>query len=540
MAYNYEYPYVDANQANADWLINEMKRLAEEWVKVQGEWNTEQEAFENLKKYINEYFDNLDVQDEINNKLEEMHQNGELAAIIIPTIIKSYIPVIVNSVDAMINTSVLYVLKSNGHVYQYTNNNWVDTMIVYGDNTLNAWEYMGIIQNNSDYNNFLPYTIYYQTGNYANVTHAPFDLIGNVSGFVLTYGVNNPATSSYTSSLQVYVSLQTGEFLASRRISSDTWNRVGDFYKSGMRYMGFSTISYDNMLPYTIYYQSSDYSNYPTKLKELIGERPGWVYTLGVNSNSNPSRYLQEYYDLYTGEKLAYRRTNTDVWNKVQMSEHGNTYATIVQYGNSILRGEVVASNSATTIAPYGSSPWSVIGEALNIKKGNNTFIYTGGTGLLEGPHDTNFYTQIINNTSINDNDVVLTHMWRGDMSYQIGDSSSSVNTLCGAVVDIINRLTDTQFVLVSIPPTMNYVNQSRENFYSYVWPNGNTIKELDTKMKELSKELHFIYVSWEDFNLTYKMPDFEVSDNIHLNNNKTYRLLGAFVGAQISKSLHF
>ena len=39
-------------------------------------------AFNNLQNYVNTYFNNLDVQEEINNKLNEMAENGELQSII--------------------------------------------------------------------------------------------------------------------------------------------------------------------------------------------------------------------------------------------------------------------------------------------------------------------------------------------------------------------------------------------------------------------------------------------------------------------------
>ena len=39
-------------------------------------------AFNNLKNYVDNYFDNLDVQEEINNKLNEMAEDGTLQEII--------------------------------------------------------------------------------------------------------------------------------------------------------------------------------------------------------------------------------------------------------------------------------------------------------------------------------------------------------------------------------------------------------------------------------------------------------------------------
>ena len=40
------------------------------------------DAFNELQSYVNTYFDNLDVQTEINNKLDQMAQDGTLADII--------------------------------------------------------------------------------------------------------------------------------------------------------------------------------------------------------------------------------------------------------------------------------------------------------------------------------------------------------------------------------------------------------------------------------------------------------------------------
>ena len=44
--------------------------------------NNNSEAFIELKEYVENYFDNLDIQEEVNNKLEEMAESGELQEII--------------------------------------------------------------------------------------------------------------------------------------------------------------------------------------------------------------------------------------------------------------------------------------------------------------------------------------------------------------------------------------------------------------------------------------------------------------------------
>lgn len=50
------------------------------------------EAFNELRDYVDEYFDNLDVQEEINNKLDDMAKDGSLMAIIAPYVDSKFEP----------------------------------------------------------------------------------------------------------------------------------------------------------------------------------------------------------------------------------------------------------------------------------------------------------------------------------------------------------------------------------------------------------------------------------------------------------------
>ena len=68
-------PYTDIHEMNLDWIIAKVKEYIEKT-------NVMEINFENLKKYVDNYFDNLDVQNEINNKLQEMYESGELSDII--------------------------------------------------------------------------------------------------------------------------------------------------------------------------------------------------------------------------------------------------------------------------------------------------------------------------------------------------------------------------------------------------------------------------------------------------------------------------
>lgn len=131
MAYNYEYPYVDPERYNSDWLINKVKELAEEWKKVTKDWETMQNSFQSLYDYVMDYFKNLDVQEEINVKIDSMLADGTLERIIAEIIGDRVSPEIVGSIDDMNDKTKVYVLSETGNFYQWDGEKWVDTGLSY-------------------------------------------------------------------------------------------------------------------------------------------------------------------------------------------------------------------------------------------------------------------------------------------------------------------------------------------------------------------------------------------------------------------------
>ena len=68
-------PYSDFNNLNLDWIIEKVKEYIDKVDILEINFN-------DLKNYVTNYFDNLDVQEEINNKLDEMALDGTLTSII--------------------------------------------------------------------------------------------------------------------------------------------------------------------------------------------------------------------------------------------------------------------------------------------------------------------------------------------------------------------------------------------------------------------------------------------------------------------------
>lgn len=71
-------PYSNFHEINQDWLLNEFNKVLEQWKAMKKNFDSLQDAFNDLKSYVQDYFKNLDVQDEINNKLDKMNEDGTL------------------------------------------------------------------------------------------------------------------------------------------------------------------------------------------------------------------------------------------------------------------------------------------------------------------------------------------------------------------------------------------------------------------------------------------------------------------------------
>lgn len=139
------FPFIEADfDALTEWQL--FCKLGKEINKIINSENTlgiqlenVTNAFIELQNYVNNYFDNLDVQEEINNKLNNMAKNGELTALI-----KNYLepilneqnrklnnfdnrllsvengnPLVANNIEEMTDTSKIYVNTSDGNWYYY-------------------------------------------------------------------------------------------------------------------------------------------------------------------------------------------------------------------------------------------------------------------------------------------------------------------------------------------------------------------------------------------------------------------------------------
>lgn len=80
--FRHDYPYTDFHELNLDSFLKEWAKFLETYQEVFDRIDTMEDAFNELKNFVTEYFDDLDVQEEINNKLDDMYENGELETLL--------------------------------------------------------------------------------------------------------------------------------------------------------------------------------------------------------------------------------------------------------------------------------------------------------------------------------------------------------------------------------------------------------------------------------------------------------------------------
>lgn len=179
------FPFIEADfDALTDWQL--FCKLGKEMNKIINSENTlgtqmenVTNAFIDLQNYINNYFDNLDVQEEINTKLNEMVVDGTLAEIINQEIFSEINQKILNNENNI--NEIKNFNNANVQVIPiYTGSNTASGTVIKLQNKLILVDF-GLEENSTNIINFLV-TNGYTKFDYAIITHFDTDHIGNVNG----------------------------------------------------------------------------------------------------------------------------------------------------------------------------------------------------------------------------------------------------------------------------------------------------------------------------------------------------------------------
>ena len=298
-----KYLYTDFHEANLDWFLSKFNELLEEWKTMQHNFDTLTEAFDDLRNFVNDYFANLNVQTEIDNKINDMIESGEMANLIMPFVVNLYSPVIVSSLSDMIDPQKLYLYTVDNHIYQFINGAFVDSGLVYnipanimtgvnkfiaGNPITSPYDDLDTIPNNE-------VNIY---GDFTGVANVPPNM---TSGTVMSFSSSN---TEYAGAIQLCIGTYATQFYyracwGSPAVWSD-WVSLSDhdvmlgslFYGSSdsalTPYNDLNSIPQNSFVTYANF-SNNGVSNIPS------GFARGSVFTINhsLNSTNTPNGKMQ-------------------------------------------------------------------------------------------------------------------------------------------------------------------------------------------------------------------------------------------------------
>ena len=243
-------------------------------------------------------------------------------------------------------------------------------------------------------------------------------------------------------------------------------------------------------------------------------------------------------------ESVSVIFANYESNEKLQSKSLAIENAKMLSVGNSILTGSVWVNGNFNHLSTFANAPYGWIANALGITEQNVDHTLISSTGLMYDAGEGSFLDNILD-TDITDYDYILTHLYYQDLtsatSTGIGalDSTSGDGTVAGAVLELLDYIrannANCMLVLIGVPPAGQNGSDIGDEVFSIGYSNGSNIMECDYLMHQLAEQERFIFVDWEDLELSYHWKDFTDNLNIHLNNEDTYRVVGEYLGNQIT-----
>lgn len=208
------FPYTNFHELNLDWLLQTCKHLAEEMATLRGDWS-------DMKDYIENYFKNLDIDDEIKEaileKVEEMASDGTLDNIVTNVVARELpeysAPVFVSGTAGMTDSKKIYVNTANGHIYAYNGSAFYDTGLSYAFDGSTVINNSKVLSNNTDLNDLVQLNTVYYLSSERTYTNKPNNM---VAGIILVYSAGATTT-------QLAIST-TGTVVQRYKISDISWS----------------------------------------------------------------------------------------------------------------------------------------------------------------------------------------------------------------------------------------------------------------------------------------------------------------------------
>lgn len=497
-------------------------KVVEQLNKTAEDLNYMGEDITTLYKFVNDYFKNLDVQTEINNKIDSMAGDGSLTTIL-RDIVNTGSPIFVNSTGKMTDRTAVYILTTNGHVYYYSGDSFVDSGVNYGspENVIYCSRSSGVTKLTD-----IRTAGYYALNNETLSTVTDLDGVveGTKSGMML---VVTPAFETQTTIYQELYIVKGGKLYTYYRYFQPDllpvkWNDI-TFDTSGILFNETLDESYEFLynLNKPGYFRIS--ANQFTLLGDLDniieGTKSGLLLNIPRAFESTSFMY-QELTVIKGDVYYKYRRyvqygTGTGKeWVDITDSDAKTDEIKYIAFGDS--------RTSGITSTKKENYP-----EIIARKKGYNVVNYgVSGSTMCKVDDDHDDFMTIINRHSDLKADVISIMYGRNDyaLNANLGEvTDQSLSTVMGSLYQGVKKILmhNSTCNIVIISP-FNDFNYGTEPNYAKTKANskGWNLNDLNDKLKEFCKLYSFKYVDGTN-GFCNSIIRTNIPDGTHLTNDE-------------------
>lgn len=218
-----------------------------------------------------------------------------------------------------------------------------------------------------------------------------------------------------------------------------------------------------------------------------------------------------------------------------------NHVAKLLSIGSSFMTGAIYPGGVFDHICSYDNSPWGNVAIGLNIEEKNATHLLASSTGLLYDAGKGSILS-IVKGLDLSEYDYLLTQYNRPDLGtyssngFPLGDLTSVAGdgSIVGAVLDMLAYMKTSNpnctLILVGAPPSDLREGFCYEDVFTAIYNNGVSIGEADLMLHRLAVREHFIFIDWEDLNLSYYYKDLTCGTNVHPEHDATCRAMGLYL----------
>lgn len=303
---------------------------------------------------------------------------------------------------------------------------------------------------------------------------------------VLNIGVGNDSTYQIAYNIDNRIDIYTR-----RRLSYNTWGAWGKVLQQPYILHRSDTLDANTVVA-ARYYSGALNSNQPETYSAIIG--------LGGGES------LDTYQIAWTSSNNLYLRFRNG----------GSSWTQWVKFQRASTREVLLVSS-----LPYNISTDDEGREHMMIEENmysgtaadsNSEYLNCPGQSLFHADTDAQSYTEaILSRDDLQTFDSVITNLEQWDMDIPLTELVEKTRAFVEQL-QAVNPLAD--IILLSVPPID--VPFSGEELYSYTYPSGNTLTEVDDALTALAQELGFSYITWKEYKHINHTNLLTVYDNLY------------------------